>query len=69
MEEPGKMRSFLKSDQIKKSFLLTDDSAPISFVKCDFKIKDLLAKAVITGLHAFYLAMTNCVTKLLSDIV
>lgn len=47
---------------------MVDDIALISFVKCIFKIK-VLTIAVTTGLHAFWLAMTNCIMKLLSDIL
>lgn len=47
---------------------MLDDIALISFVKCIFKIK-VLTIAVTTGLHAFWLAMTNCIMKLLSDIL
>lgn len=48
---------------------MLDDIAVILFVKCPFKIKVLRTIAVTTGLHAFWLAMTNCFMKLLSDIL
>lgn len=67
------MTSSFKSDLVRGSHygLILGDIAVVSFVKLFFffLIKVLLTIRVINGLHAVWLAITNCVIKLMSDIL